>query len=427
MTRALRQLWVQVLIGMAVGILLGVLAPSWGIALKPVADGFVKLVKMLLAPIIFGTVAVGIAQMGNLRDVGRLGLKALVYFEMLSTVALAAGLVVANVVRPGAGMNIDARTLDAGAVAGYATTAKGEGGVADFLLGIIPDSVGSAFVGGTMLQVILIALLMGVALGAMGESGARLSTLFEDITKAMFRIVGMVMRLAPLGAGAGMAFTIGKYGIATLLPLGYLILALYVTALLFVIVVLGLVARLAGISLIALLRYIGDEILIVFGTCSTEAVLPQLMARLEQLGVARPVVGLVLPAGYTFNTDGTSIYLAMAVVFIAQATNTALSIGDQLTIMAVLLLTSKGSAGVAGAGFVALAATLSAMPALPVAGLVLLLGVDRFLNQARAVVNLIGNSVATVAVARWDGALDLERARAVLRGEEVPPLVEVPA
>ena len=305
MTRALRQLWVQVLIGMAIGILLGVLAPGWGVALKPVADGFVKLVKMLLAPIIFGTVAVGIAQMGNLRDVGRLGLKALVYFEVLSTIALAAGLIVANVVRPGAGMNIDARTLDASAVAGYATTAKGEGGVADFLLGIIPDSVGSAFVGGTMLQVILIALLMGIALGAMGESGARLTSLFEDITKAMFRIVGMVMRLAPLGAGAGMAFTIGKYGIATLLPLGYLILALYVTALLFVVVVLGLVARLAGISLIALLRYIGDEILIVFGTCSTEAVLPQLMARLEQLGVARPVVGLVLPAGYTFNTDGT--------------------------------------------------------------------------------------------------------------------------
>ncbi len=427
MTRALRQLWVQVLIGMAVGIVLGALAPGWGIALKPVADGFVKLVKMLLAPIIFGTVAVGIAQMGNLRDVGRLGLRALIYFEILSTVALAAGLVVANVVRPGAGMNIDARTLDASAIGGYATTAKGEGGIADFLLGIIPDSIGSAFVGGTMLQIILIALLMGFALGAMGDGAARLTALIDDVTKAMFRIVGMVMRLAPLGAGAGMAFTIGKYGLATLLPLGWLILALYVTALLFVLVVLGTVARLAGISLVALLKYIGDEILIVFGTCSTEAVLPQLMARLEQLGCARPVVGLVLPAGYTFNTDGTSLYLAMAVVFIAQATNTPLSVGDQLTILGVLLLTSKGSAGVAGAGFVALAATLSVMPSLPVAGLVLLLGVDRFLNQARAVVNLIGNSVATVAVARWDGALDLERARAVLRGEPVPDLVEAAA
>lgn len=422
--RALRQLWVQVLIGMAIGIVLGVAAPGWGVALKPLADGFVKLVKMLLAPIIFGTVAVGIAQMGNLREVGRLGLKALVYFESLSTVALAAGLIVANVARPGAGMNIDARTLDASAVAGFATNAHNEGGVAGFLLGIIPDSMGSAFVGGTMLQVILIALLMGVALGAMGDGGTRLTALIDDITKAMFRIVGMVMRLAPLGAGAGMAFTIGKYGIATLVPLGYLIVVLYATAILFVAVVLGLVARLAGISLFALLRYIGDEILIVFGTCSTEAVLPQLMARLEQLGVARPVVGLVLPAGYTFNTDGTSLYLSMAVVFVAQATGVPLSVGDQLTILAILLLTSKGSAGVAGAGFVALAATLSAMPALPVAGLVLLLGVDRFLNQARAVVNLIGNSVATVAVARWDGALDLDRARAVLRGEPVPPLAE---
>ena len=427
MTRALRQLWVQVLIGMAIGIAIGVLAPDWGVALKPVADGFVKLVKMLLAPIVFGTVAVGIAQMGNLREVGRLGLKSLVYFELLSTIALAAGLLVANIARPGAGMNIDARTLDASAIATYTTSAKGEGGVANFLLGIIPDSVGSAFVGGTMLQVILIALLMGLALGAMGDGGARLTALIDDVTKAMFRIVGMVMRLAPFGAGAGMAFTIGKYGIATLLPLGYLIVALYLTAILFVVVVLGLVARIAGISLLGLLRYIRDEILIVFGTCSTEAVLPQLMARLEQLGVARPVVGLVLPAGYTFNTDGTSIYLAMAVVFIAQATGTPLSVGDQLTIMAVLLLTSKGSAGVAGAGFVALAATLSAMPALPVAGLVLLLGVDRFLNQARAVVNLIGNSVATVAVARWDGALDLDRARAVLRGEPVAPLVEAAA
>ena len=427
MTRALRQLWVQVLIGMAIGIAIGVFAPGWGIALKPVADGFVKLVKMLLAPIVFGTVAVGIAQMGNLREVGRLGLKSLVYFELLSTIALAAGLLVANIARPGAGMNIDARTLDASAIATYTTSAKGEGGVANFLLGIIPDSVGSAFVGGTMLQVILIALLMGLALGAMGDGGARLTALIDDVTKAMFRIVGMVMRLAPFGAGAGMAFTIGKYGIATLLPLGYLIVALYLTAILFVVVVLGLVARIAGISLLGLLRYIRDEILIVFGTCSTEAVLPQLMARLEQLGVARPVVGLVLPAGYTFNTDGTSIYLAMAVVFIAQATGTPLSVGDQLTIMAVLLLTSKGSAGVAGAGFVALAATLSAMPALPVAGLVLLLGVDRFLNQARAVVNLIGNSVATVAVARWDGALDLDRARAVLRGEPVAPLVEAAA
>jgi aerobic C4-dicarboxylate transport protein len=414
-----------VLIGMAVGILIGALAPAWGVALKPVADGFVKLIKMLLAPIIFGTVAVGIAQMRRMGDVGRLGLKALVYFELLSTIALACGLLAANLFRPGAGMNIDARTLDPAAIEGYATAAKHAEGMSGFLLGIIPDSMLSAFVAGSMLQVILVALLMGVALSGMGESGVPLVELIDKLTKAVFRIVGMVMRLAPLGAGAGIAYTIGKYGIATLLPLGYLLVVLYATALLFVAVALGIVARLAGISLWALLRFIRDEIFIVFGTCSTEAVLPQLMAKLEALGCARPVVGLVLPAGYTFNTDGTSIYLAMAVVFIAQATNTPLSIGDELTIMAVLLLTSKGSAGVAGAGFVALAATLAVTPALPVAGLVLLLGVDRFLNQARAVVNLIGNSVATVAIARWDGALDLDRAKAVLRGAPLPEPVEL--
>jgi aerobic C4-dicarboxylate transport protein len=416
---------VQVLIGMAVGILIGALAPAWGVALKPVADGFVKLIKMLLAPIIFGTVAVGIAQMRRMGDVGRLGLKALVYFELLSTVALAFGLLAANLLRPGAGMNIDARTLDPAAIAGYATAAKHAEGMSGFLLGIIPDTMLSAFVAGNMLQVILVALLLGVALSGMGESAAPLVELIDKLTKAVFRIVGMVMRLAPLGAGAGIAYTIGKYGIATLLPLGYLLVVLYATAMLFVAVALGIVARLAGISLWALLRFIRDEIFIVFGTCSTEAVLPQLMAKLEALGCARPVVGLVLPAGYTFNTDGTSIYLAMAVVFIAQATNTPLSIGDELTIMAVLLLTSKGSAGVAGAGFVALAATLAVTPALPVAGLVLLLGVDRFLNQARAVVNLIGNSVATVAIARWDGALDLDRAKAVLHGAPLPDPVEL--
>lgn len=420
MTRGLRQLWVQVLIGMAVGIVLGAILPATGVALKPVADGFIKLVKMLLAPIIFGTVAVGIAQMGSLREVGRIGLKALVYFELLSTIALLCGLAAANLLRPGAGMHVDPAKLDPATVAAFAGTAKAEPGVPGFLLGMIPDSFLGALAGGTMLQVILIALLTGAALGAIGEAGARLTVAIDDITKVMFRIVGMVMRLAPLGAGAGMAFTVGTYGIAALAPLGYLIAALYLSAALFVIVVLGLVARIAGFSLAALLRYIREEILIVFGTCSTEAVLPQLMAKLEALGCPRPVVGLVLPAGYTFNTDGTSIYLAMAVVFIAQATDTPLGLADQMTILAVLLLTSKGSAGVAGAGFVALAATLSVIPTLPILGLVLLLGVDRFLNQARAVVNLIGNSVATLAVARWDGALDRGHAQAALQAGPAP-------
>lgn len=421
--RALGQLYVQVLIGMAIGIAVGVLWPAAGAALKPVADGFVKLIKMLLAPVIFGTVVVGIARMGDLKEVGRLGFKSLVYFEILSTIALAIGLVVANLVRPGAGMNIDPAKLDTSAIATYTATAH-EAGIMPFLLGIVPDSFIGALTGGTILQVIFVALLLGVALTMMGARALPLIDLVDLATKAMFRIVAMVMRLAPLGAGAGIAFTIGTYGVHSLWSLGHLLVALYLTTFLFVVVVLGAVMRIAGLRLWPLLRYIKGEILVVLGTCSTEAVLPQIMRKLEDLGVERPVVGLVLPAGYTFNTDGGCIYLTMAVLFIAQATNTPLSLWDQIVILAVLLLTSKGSAGVAGAGFVALAATLSAMPALPVAGLVLLLGVDRFMNEARAVTNLIGNCVATLAVASWDGALDLDRARAVLRGDV---LVDDPA
>jgi aerobic C4-dicarboxylate transport protein len=416
--RALGQLYVQVLIGMAIGIAVGVFWPDTGAALKPLADAFVKLIKMLLAPVIFGTVVVGIARMGDLRDVGRIGLKALVYFEILTSIALLIGLVVANVVRPGAGMNVDATALDASGIAGY-TTAAHEEGIVPFLLSIIPDSFLGALTGGTMLQVIFIALLLGVAVTMLGARAEPLIDLVDLATKAMFRVVAMVMRLAPVGAGAGIAFTIGKYGIGSLWSLGYLLVALYLTTFVFIAIVLGTVMRIAGLRLWPLLRYIKAEILVVLGTCSTEAVLPQIMRKLEDLGVARPVVGLVLPAGYTFNTDGGCIYLTMAALFIAQATNTPLSLWDQILILLVLLLTSKGAAGVAGAGFVALAATLSAIPTLPVAGLVLLLGVDRFMNEARAVTNLIGNCVATLAVARWDGALDVERARAVLRGDIV--------
>ncbi|MBE1529023.1 aerobic C4-dicarboxylate transport protein [Sphingopyxis sp. OAS728] len=413
------QLYVQVLAGMLIGVAIGFLWPDAGAHLKPVADGFIKLIKMLLAPIIFGTVVVGIAQMGSLKEVGRLGFKALVYFEILSTIALAIGLLVANLMQPGAGMNIDAAALDTSTIEAYRTTAAADGGITGFLLGIIPDSFLGAFVMGSMLQVILLSLLVGLALSGMGEAARPIVDLIELLNKALFRIVGMVMRLAPLGAGAGMAFTIGKYGLDTLWSLGHLLVALYVTTFFFIVVVLGTVMRIVGLSFLGFLRYIRDEILVVLGTCSTEAVLPQMMRKLETMGVARPVVGMVLPAGYTFNTDGTCIYLTMATIFIAQATNTPLSVMDQIVILAVLMLTSKGSAGVAGAGFVTLAATLSAIPAIPVAGLVLLLGIDRFLNEARAVTNLIGNGVATLAVARWDGALDRQRAEAVLSGKEV--------
>ena len=418
MKRALRQLYVQVLVGMAIGIVVGIIAPSWGTALKPLADAFIRLIKMLLAPIVFGTVAVGIARMGDLKEVGRLGLKALIYFEVMSTIALLLGLVVGHVVQPGRGMNIETAALDTQPVANYAAAAHHGGGMISFLLGIIPDSFLGALTGGAMLQVILIALLAGFALSGMRERAARLVDLLDEATQMMFRIVAIIMWLAPIGAGAGIAFTVGAYGFASLAALGKLIIALSVTAALFVFVVLGLVMRLAGLRLWPLLRFIGDEIFVTFGTCSTEAVLPQVMRKMEIAGVERSAVGLVMPTGYTFNTDGTSIYLTMAVIFIAQATNTHLSLGNQITILLVLLLTSKGSAGVAGAGFVALAATIQTIPALPVAGLVLLVGIDRFLNVARAVTNLIGNCVATLVVARWDGALDLKRTRLVLEHRE---------
>lgn len=418
--RLLSQIYIQVLIAVVLGTMLGVLFPEFAAALKPVADGFIKLIKMLLAPIVFGTVVVGIARTGDLKEVGRIGVKALVYFEVLSTIALAIGLVVVNVLEPGAGMNIDPATVDGSAIAGYTAAAK-EQGVAAFLLDIIPNTFVDAFARGAMLQVILLSVLVGVALSYLGERGRQLVNFIDLFLQVLFRIVGMVMRLAPLGAGAGIAFTIGKYGIDTLWSLANVMIALYVTSILFVVVVLGQVMRTTGLPFFAFLKYLREEIFVVFGTCSTEAVLPQLMQKLEHLGCARPVVGMVLPAGYTFNADGTCIYLTIATVFIAQATNTPLGWADQLVVLAVLMLTSKGSAGVAGAGFVTLAATLSTMDAIPVAGLVLLLGVDRFLNEARAVTNLIGNSVATVAIAKWDGALDVARAREVLKQRKPDP------
>jgi aerobic C4-dicarboxylate transport protein len=401
------QLYVQVLIGIVIGAIFGYLVPDMGAKLQPFADGFIKLIKMLLAPIIFGTVVVGIAKMGSIKEVGRIGVKALIYFEILSTIALVIGLIVVNVMKPGVGMNINTTTLDAGAIGKYAQVAQEQGGTVDFFLNIIPSTFIDAFAKGSMLQVILLSVLMGVALVQMGETSKPLINIIDLFLQGLFKIVAMVMRLAPIGAGAGMAFTIGKYGIGTLWSLGHLLIALYATTLLFIIVVLGSVARWSGMPLMLFLRYFKDEILITLGTCSTEAVLPRMMVKLEKLGCKKSVVGMVLPTGYTFNADGTCIYLTMAAIFVAQATNTPLTLMDQAVLLGVMLLTSKGSAGVAGAGFVTLAATLTTIHSIPLVGLVLLLGIDRFLNEARAVTNLIGNGIGTIAIAKWDGSFDV--------------------
>ncbi|CAN7616206.1 C4-dicarboxylate transporter DctA [Brucella pseudogrignonensis] len=408
------QLYIQVLIGIVIGCLIGFFWPDTATSLQPFATGFIKLIKMLLAPIIFGTVVLGIAKMGNVHEVGRIGTVALIYFEIASTIALVLGLIVANLMQPGAGMNIDASQIDASSIAGYQKSAAEHGGVIDFFLDIIPQTIVGAFASGAMLQVILIALLFGIALVQIGERAKPFVDVIDVSLQALFRIVGMVMKLAPLGAGAGVAYTIGKHGIGTIWSLGHLMLAVYLTSILFVVLVLGTVARWTGFPLLQFFRYFKDEIFITLATCSTEAVLPRMMTKLERLGVSKPVVGLVLPTGYAFNADGTCIYLTMAAIFIAQATNTDLSLWGQLGILGVLLLTSKGSAGVAGAGFVTLAATLSTFHTVPVAGLVLLLGVDRFMNEARAVVNLIGNGVATIAVAKWEGELDMDTVRQVI-------------
>ncbi|HTS20070.1 MAG TPA: C4-dicarboxylate transporter DctA [Verrucomicrobiae bacterium] len=410
-------LFFQVVLGVAVGVLIGVVNPPLGVSLKALGDGFINLIKMLLAPIIFGTIVTGIAKMGSLKEVGRVGVKALVYFQVVSMLALVMGLVVANVLKPGAGMNIDPATLDAGAVASYTTTAKSQS-VVGFFLDIIPSSVGDVFVRGNMLPVILFSVLFGLALAQMPDRGGVIVAVIDSALHGFFGIVRMIMWLAPLGALGAMAFTVGKYGLASLKPLGWLIAGVYFTSLIFIVCVLGLIARASRISFWKFLRYIRDELAIVFATSSTEAVLPQIMAKLEDLGCAKPVVGMVLPTGYTFNADGTSIYLTMAAIFVAQATNTHLSFGDEMLLLGVLVLTSKGSAGVAGAGFVTLAATLASMGKIPVAGMALLLGVDRFVNQARAVTNLIGNGVATIVVARWEKAFDEKQAEAVLNGQE---------
>ena len=413
-------LWLQVLIGILLGIAVGVIFPHSAAALKPLGDGFVKLIRMTLAPIIFLTVVVGIARMGDLKEVGRVGAKALLYFEVVSTIALLLGLFAVDLLQPGKGMNIDPATLDSTAISSYTTGAQHLGFVS-FLLNIIPASVGEAFVSGNILQIILFGVLFGLALSQFRDRARPLVEMLDLFLHGMFGVVKFIMYLAPIGAFGAMAYTIGQYGLASLIPLMKFTVEIWVVSAIFVAVVLGGIAHFSGFSLLQLLRYIREEILITFGTSSSEAVLAPLILKLEQLGCAESVVGMVMPAGYAFNADGTAIYLGMGAIFIAQATNTHLSLRDQIVILLVLMLASKGSAGVAGAGFVTLAATLASMHQIPVAGLVLLLGVERLTNVARAVVNIVGSCVATIVVAKWEGAFDAERAGLVLGNSRTNP------
>jgi aerobic C4-dicarboxylate transport protein len=416
-----QHLYLQVLTAIVIGILLGHFYPEAGIAMKPFGDGFIKLIKMIIAPIIFCTVVTGIACMQELDKVGRVGIKALLYFEVVSTLALVIGLVVVHVIQPGAGMNIDASTLDAKDLATYTAVAKTQGAV-DFVLNIIPVSVIDAFAKGDILQVLLFSVLFGFSLAAMKETGTEVVVFIGKISHVLFGIVETIMKLAPLGAFGAMAFTIGKYGVAALVPLASLMGSFYLTCLLFIFIVLGLIARFAGFSIIKFIVYIKDELLIVLGTSSSESVLPRIMVKLEKMGCSKPVVGLVIPTGYSFNLDGTSIYLVMAAIFVAQATNTPLTMTQELTLLGVLLLTSKGAAGVTGSGFITLAATLSVIPTIPVVGLALILGIDRFMSEARALTNLIGNGVATVVAAKWENELDMEKLDAALNpaGTKIP-------
>jgi aerobic C4-dicarboxylate transport protein len=403
-----RSLYLQVLIAIAIGAALGYFFPHTGAAMKPLGDGFIKLIKMMIAPIIFCTVVLGIAGMENMKAVGKTGALAIMYFEILSSVALVIGLIIVNLVGPGRGMNVDPATLDSKAVAAFTGPGKLENPT-QFLLDVIPDSAVGAFAKGDILQVLFFAILFGFALHLVGDKGKMVYGWIEQISLILFKIVGIIMKVAPLGAFGAMAFTIGKYGLGTLTQLGKLMGCFYATCLLFIFVVLGTVARLHGFSIFRFVKYIKEELFLVLGTSSSEVALPRIMVKLENLGAHKSVVGLVIPAGYSFNLDGTSIYLTMAAIFIAQATNTRLDLTHQLTLLAVLLLTSKGAAGVTGSGFIVLAATLSAVGNVPVAGVALILGIDRFMSEARALTNIIGNGVATLVVARWCNELDIRR------------------
>ncbi|MGN8261856.1 dicarboxylate/amino acid:cation symporter [Pseudomonas sp. SMSB3] len=420
-----KSLYVQVLVAITIGILLGHFYPETGVALKPLGDGFVKLIKMVIAPIIFCTVVSGIAGMQSMKSVGKTGGYALLYFEIVSTVALIIGLIVVNVVQPGAGMHVDVSTLNASSVAAYAAAGAQQTTVG-FLLNIIPNTVVGAFANGDILQVLMFSVIFGFALHRLGSYGKPVLDLIDRFAHVMFNIINMIMKLAPVGAFGAMAFTIGQYGVGSLVQLGYLMACFYITCLLFVLVVLGGICRAHGFSVLKLIRYIREELMIVLGTSSSESALPRMLAKMERLGAKKSVVGLVIPTGYSFNLDGTSIYLTMAAVFIAQATDTHMDITHQITLLLVLLVASKGAAGVTGSGFIVLAATLSAVGHLPVAGLALILGIDRFMSEARALTNLVGNAVATVVVAKWVKEMDNDKLASELASGGAPLELAVP-
>ncbi|MFD2236931.1 dicarboxylate/amino acid:cation symporter [Aureimonas populi] len=423
------QLYVQVLAAIALGIALGHFWPDTGESMKPLGDAFIKLVKMIIAPVIFLTIVTGIAGMSDLAKVGRVAGKAMLYFLTFSTLALIVGLIIANIVQPGAGLNIDPATLDPSAVANY-TQAAHEQSLVGFLSNIIPSTIFSAFASGDILQVLFFSVLFGIALGMVGDAGKPVLNFLNALSAPMFKLVAILMKAAPIGAFGAMAFTIGRYGIGSIANLALLVATFYLTSILFVLVVLGAVCRYNGFSILALLRYIKEELLLVLGTSSSEAALPTLMEKMERAGAKKSVVGLVVPTGYSFNLDGTNIYMTMAALFIAQATNIDLSLGDQILLLLVAMLSSKGAAGITGAGFITLAATLSVVPTVPVAGMALILGIDRFMSECRALTNLVGNAVATLVVARWEGELDRERLDAALSGHPLPldePELEAPS
>ena len=420
------RLYVQVLIGIALGVLLGALAPETATAMRPLGDGFIKLIKMMIAPIVFCTIVAGIGKMADMKGVGSIGLKAIIYFEVVTTAALLIGLAVGLVVQPGRGIHASAATLDPSAVKTYVAESQSLHFV-DFVLNAIPSSLVQAFVGGDILPVLVVSVLFGLALLKVRDSAAPLLNLIEQLGDTLFAMVGLIVRVAPIGAFGAMAFTIGRYGLATLLSLAKLMAAVYLTCFLFIVIVLGSIAAANGFSLWKFIRYIREEILLVLGTSSSESALPRMMAKLEQLGCDQSVVGLVIPTGYSFNLDGTSIYMTIAVTFVAQALDIHLGWREYATLLGVLLLTSKGAAAVTGGGFITLAATLASTPTLPVAGLTLLIGVDRFMSEARAITNLIGNGVATMVVARWEGALDMPRALHILDTGTVPETLTEPA
>jgi aerobic C4-dicarboxylate transport protein len=406
-------LYIQVLIAIAIGILIGHFFPTTGKALKPLGDGFISLIKMMIAPIIFCTVVHGISSMGDLKKVGRVGVKTLLYFECVSTLALVIGLIVGTVLQPGAGFNIDPASIDPKAVSTYVARAKDEG-IVNHLMAIIPDTFIGAFAKGDLLQVLLISILSGFAISQLGETGERIAGTIDMAAKVFFRIIAIIVRVAPIGALGAMAFTVGAYGLASLWNLVELIATFYLTSLIFVLVVLGSIARLADFSILRFIGYIKDELLIVLGTSSSETVLPQMMQKMERLGASRSVVGLVIPTGYSFNLDGTNIYMTLSILFLAQATNTHLGLSQQLGILAIAMITSKGASGVTGAGFVTLAATLAIVPDIPIQSLALLLGIDKFMSECRALTNLVGNGVATVVISRWEGELDSKKLHEVM-------------